>query len=158
MDAKVHLTQESFESLLTHLVKFEEQKDSILDEYFPHLNQERLEAAQLIGKYNEKLAQIIQNIETSDEADSTFPYVIIGSHVVIRDLASQEIFAYTISGPCQDALSWDSVSYLSPVGRALLLRKAGDIVTVQTPGGKYEYEILSITYGQPSRQEERALS
>lgn len=158
MDAKVYLTQKSFESLLTHLVNFEEQKDSILDEYFPHLNQERLEAARLIGKYNEKLAQIIRNIVTSDEADSTFPWVIIGSHVVIRDLASQEIFTYTISGPYQDISGWDSVSYLSPVGRALLLKKAGDMVTVQTPGGKYEYEILSITYGQAPRQEERTLS
>ena len=36
------------------------------------------------------------------------------------------------------------VSTTSPIGRALLGKQAGDSVTVTTPGGKREFEILKL--------------
>jgi len=157
MDARFYLTQESYQKLITHLVNFEEHVDNIVNEYYPQPTQERLDVAELIGRYNHKLAEIVKNIITSEEADYTFPCVIIGSSVVIRDLASREIFYYTISGPYHNVFSSDDISYLSPVGRALLLRRAGDTVTVQTPSGKYDYEILSITFGKSKEPQESSL-
>lgn len=157
MNEQIYLTQQSFQNLITHLVNFEEQQESIIDEYYPQLNQERLDISQLIAKYNNQLGEIVKNIITTPEADYTFPCVIIGSEVTIRDLASKEILYYSISGPYYEGFNYDDISYLSPVGRSLLLRRVGDIVVVKTPSGLYKYELLSITYGKPKQQEESAL-
>ena len=36
------------------------------------------------------------------------------------------------------------ISNESPVGKALLGKQVGDIVKVETPGGEFEYKVLSI--------------
>lgn len=157
MEDKIFLTQESYQDLLSHLVNFEEQMDSILDEYYPQLNQERLEVSGLLSKYNKKLEEVVTKIKTTEETDNTFPLVIVGSTVIIRDLSSQEIFSYSISGPCPNSFDYDDISYLSPVGRALLLKKVGDIISVKTPGGLFNYEIISIKFGNTKTEKEKAL-
>jgi transcription elongation factor GreA len=149
MNEQLYLTPETHQNLMAHLVNFEEQMDKIIDEYYPQLNQERREISELIRKYSNRLAELVKMAITSAKTDYSFPCVIIGSEVTIRDLASQEIFYYSISGPYHNGFTGDAISYLSPVGRALLLKKAGEIVAVETPSGQYSYEILSITYGKP---------
>ena len=157
MNEQIYLTRESFQTLITHLVNFEDQLDNIIAEYYPQLNQERLDISTFITEYNNQLGEIVKNIITSPEADYTFPCVIIGCEVTIQDLASKEILYYSISGPYYEGFNYDDISYLSPVGRALLLRRVGDIVVVKTPSGLYKYELLSITYGKPKQQGKEAL-
>ena len=40
------------------------------------------------------------------------------------------------------------VSYQSPIGKALLKRKVGDVVTLKRPAGDVEIEILRLEYGR----------
>ena len=42
------------------------------------------------------------------------------------------------------------VSWTSPLGKALLGAGLGDAVTVKTPKGEQEYEVVSVSYSEPS--------
>jgi transcription elongation factor GreA len=43
-------------------------------------------------------------------------------------------------------IKFDKISYISPIGRALIGKEVDDTVVVQTPGGLVEYEIISVDY------------
>ncbi len=49
-------------------------------------------------------------------------------------------------GPDESDPSAGKLSFKSPLGRALMKRKVGDVVTVQRPAGEIELEILAIRY------------
>jgi transcription elongation factor GreB len=53
---------------------------------------------------------------------------------------------YTLVGPDESDPSAGKLSFKSPLGRALMKRKVGDVVTVQRPAGEIELEILAIRY------------
>lgn len=68
-----------------------------------------------------------------------------GSAVVLEDLRTRERVSYTlVTGEVID-LDDDQVSLASPVGQALLGRRAGERVSVETPAGARRYRIVSLT-------------
>jgi transcription elongation factor GreA len=79
-----------------------------------------------------------------DECNDRFPYVIIGSEVDIIDTDCGETYKFKIVGSRELNLEENCVSFLSPVGMALLLKKEGEVVTVNTPSGVYRYRVRSI--------------
>lgn len=72
--------------------------------------------------------------------------VALGSSVTVLDAGSRKPIEYVI-GSAHDVGAPQAVSAVSPVGRALLGRRIGDVVTVALPrGGRTrELEILAIT-------------
>ncbi len=70
--------------------------------------------------------------------------VAFGLKVKILDLNTDEEFTYQIVSEDEADLSIGKISYTSPIGRALIGKKEGDIVKVQVPIGIKEFEILSI--------------
>ncbi len=68
--------------------------------------------------------------------------VSLGS--VLRLSASEKEYDYTIVGAFEADPKSGRISNESPVGKALLGHKVGDLVIVSTPGGVKEYTILSI--------------
>jgi len=54
---------------------------------------------------------------------------------------------YLLVGPDESDPAHGRLSFQSPIGRALLKRKVGDVVVVQRPAGEIELEILSVRYG-----------
>lgn len=146
MNTKITLTPQSYQKLICHLVNFEENKNAIIDEYFPKRTKEREDISRLLTRYLEELDKIIGNITISNDSNLKFPFVIIGSNVVIRDIHRDEEYSYLIGGPYYDTDSNNYVSYLSPVGRALLLQRIGNIISVTTPSGQYQYKIISIEF------------
>jgi transcription elongation factor GreA len=69
--------------------------------------------------------------------------VSLGSIVHLRTPDDRK-YAYTIVGAFEAKPSAGLISNESPVGKALLGHKEGDLVIVSTPGGVKEYTILSI--------------
>jgi transcription elongation factor GreA len=69
--------------------------------------------------------------------------VAVGVTVTVRDEAGAEE-PYTIVGPAEADPREGRISNESPVGRALVGRRGGDTVTVQTPGGPRRLTILEI--------------
>jgi len=53
---------------------------------------------------------------------------------------------YLIVGPDEANPSDGKISFQSPLGRALMKRKVGDIVTVTRPAGEIEIEVKAIRY------------
>ena len=54
--------------------------------------------------------------------------------------------SYQIVGDDEADIKVSKISLNSPVARSLIGKFAGDVVEVQTPGGRREYEILDVRY------------
>ena len=72
--------------------------------------------------------------------------VIFGATVELEDVDSGEAKNYTILGPDEADPSKGSISFLSPVGQALLGREEGDEVSVEIPRGRVTYEIIGVSF------------
>jgi transcription elongation factor GreA len=69
----------------------------------------------------------------------------IGSHVTIRNLSGDgEEQTFTIVGATEADPFDFKISNESPIGKALLSQTKGDIVSVQSPSGVAEYEIVKV--------------
>lgn len=72
--------------------------------------------------------------------------VVFGATVELEDADSGQQVGYQIVGDDEADLKQSKISLNSPVARALIGKFAGDVVEVQTPGGRREYEILDVRY------------
>lgn len=81
-----------------------------------------------------------------DEKAKKGAQVQLGSQVIIQNLSSANKAndEYTIVGSTEADPINRKISNVSPVGRALMDRQAGDIVKVITPGGTMEYKIIKV--------------
>ncbi len=71
--------------------------------------------------------------------------VRFGARVEIEDENGRRK-SYLLVGPDEADPTSGKVSFRSPLGRALMKRRVGDVVTVQRPAGELELEILAIDY------------
>ena len=79
--------------------------------------------------------------------------VIFGATVEVEDIDTGEKKSFTILGPDEAEPANGSISFLSPVGQALLGKEEGDEVNIDIPKGKVTYEIIAIRFeGNASRQ------
>ena len=72
--------------------------------------------------------------------------VVFGTTVKLTDLDSDEEITYQIVGDDEADLKARRISVGSPVATALIGKEAGDEVSVTTPKGIREYEILEVSY------------
>ena len=72
--------------------------------------------------------------------------VIFGATVCVYNVETQEEMTYQIVGEDEADIKINKISYTSPIARALISKEAGDTVVVEAPGGRIEYEIISVTY------------
>lgn len=84
-----------------------------------------------------RTAVIIENDGASDE-------VQIGSTVTIREVGTTDDETYTIVGPAEANPRDGKISQKSPIGAALLGKKKGKKVKVETPEGVVQFEIRKI--------------
>jgi transcription elongation factor GreA len=71
--------------------------------------------------------------------------VVFGTVVELLDLDTDEEVIYQLLGPEEADVKKGSISVLSPIGRSMLGKEVGDEVVVVTPGGKREFEVVTIT-------------
>ena len=72
--------------------------------------------------------------------------IVFGASVTMVDTETDEKFSYHIVGVDESDVKNGYISILSPTARALIGKKVGDNVTVQSPKGDREFEILSFEY------------
>ena len=70
--------------------------------------------------------------------------VIFGSTVTIKDIETDEIKKYQIVGDAEADIEHNTISFTTPMARALLKKELGDFIEVHTPGGDKEFEIIKI--------------
>ena len=70
--------------------------------------------------------------------------VIFGTTVEIQDLKDSNLTSYKIVGEDEADAKLSKISVNSPLARSLIGKSEGDLINLDAPGGKKEYEILSI--------------
>lgn len=95
-----------------------------------------------------KVQEIENNLARStivDLKDLTDEMAVFGSTVTIEDINTGEVTRYQLVGPFESDMNRNQLSVTSPIGKALIRKKLGDEVKVNTPGGVREFEIVDIT-------------
>jgi transcription elongation factor GreA len=72
--------------------------------------------------------------------------VVFGATLELHEEHSGQDVTYQIVGDHEADIAQGKLSVSSPIARALIGKEEGDVVEVQVPGGKRQYEILSIRY------------
>lgn len=90
----------------------------------------------------QELEAILRNAILIEKTQSR-GVIFIGSHVTIQE-GSLDPETYHLVGPTEADPRHGRISYESPIGRALMDKKVGDIAEADTPGGKLKFKIISI--------------
>ena len=111
-------------------------------------NSEYDEAKDLQAKVEAQISELeetLKNVKVVKESDAPHDEVGIGSVVKVLDLEFDEEIEYTVLGSTESDPLANKVSDQSPIGRAVLGAKVGDVVTVEAPGGNIKFKILEIS-------------
>ena len=92
----------------------------------------------------DELEKILKNAEVIVEDEVDLDKINVGCQVKILDIEMNQELDYKIVGSTEANSLKGKISNESPVGRALIGAKKGDIVQVETPGGELEYQVLEI--------------
>lgn len=86
-------------------------------------------------------AQIIDPARLEDDGR-----VVFGVTVELEESESGEAVTYQIVGEDEANIKQGMISITSPIARALIGKREGDVATVQAPGGVREFDILAVRY------------
>ena len=95
-----------------------------------------------IAELEDKLSRA-EVIDISKLSGST---IMFGATVTLVDEDTEEEKTYQIVGENEADVKSGRVSITSPTARALIGKKVGDSVEVNTPGGGKSYEILKVAF------------
>ena len=91
-----------------------------------------------------QIENMLKNASGVDESEIPAGTVAVGATVKVKDYDFDEVVEYTIVGSAEaDPMNF-KISNESPVGKALIGRKVGDIVEATVPDGVSKFEILDI--------------
>jgi transcription elongation factor GreA len=109
-------------------------------------NAEYHDARQIQAEVEDRINHIENLLKTASVLDSTIVAgtVSIGSTVKVQKEGDKEAKEYKIVGSEEADMAQGKVSNLSPLGSALLGKKKGEKVSVNTPNGKAVYTLLSV--------------
>lgn len=87
-----------------------------------------------------EIEDILQNAEIISGAKKG----VVGLGSVVELKKDSKVVTYTVVGPVEaDPLS-GKISNESPIGEALMGKKVGDTVTISTPKGEMQYEVVAV--------------
>lgn len=92
----------------------------------------------------EEIEKILKNAEVVVEEDVDLDVINIGCKVKIIDMEYDEELEYKIVGSTEANSLKGKISNESPVGRALIGARQGDVVEVETHSGVLKYKIVEI--------------
>ena len=92
----------------------------------------------------EELEKLLKNAEGVVEDEIDLDKINVGCKVKVRDLEFDEDMEFSIVGSTEANSLQNKISNESPVGQALIGKKVGDIVDVETQMGTIQYQVLEI--------------
>ena len=84
--------------------------------------------------------------EIIDTSNFSTEKIVFGATVTVKELNTDKEQRYTLVGQDEADIKEGKISVQSPVGRALIGKRVGDTVKVQTPAKVAEYEVLEICF------------
>lgn len=91
-----------------------------------------------------ELVEVLDTLRRFEDAEHDPNVVEMWDTVTVRRQGSSEEEPFTIVGSVEARANESWISSDSPLGTALLGRKAGDTVTVEAPAGTVRYRVVSI--------------
>ncbi len=92
------------------------------------------------------LEQRLSDAVVVNPAEQSCNDIRFGATVVLEDEDTEEELTYTLVGEDEIDPQRHKISWRSPVGRALIGKKADDLIVVQTPKGRRELVVLRFNY------------
>lgn len=156
MRGDIFLTREGYEKLkkeLDYLKNVKRKEIAKALEYARSLgdlseNAEYTAAQEAYASNEQRIAELeekLSRIRIIDTENIPSDKVYIGAKVLLKDLNSQEELEYTLVSSEEADFSQGKISITSPVGKALLGHKAGEVVEINVPAGILQYKILKIS-------------
>ena len=149
------MTQEGFEELTKELqeLKTVKRKDisekikvargfgdlSENSEYDEAKNEQAIVEARIM-----QLEEQLKNAKIVDREKLNKDIISVGSIVKILDIDFEEETEYRIVSSVEIGSSMNTITDESPVGKALLGHKKGDVVSVKAPAGDFQIKVLSV--------------
>lgn len=151
-----YMSQEGYDKIVEELrqletVELPRVKDAIaeardkgdLSENFEYHAAKR-EQARLLGRIRFK-QRVLEFARVIDMSRLSSDSVGLLSRVELTNLGNNSRMTYTIASPHEANLREGKISIKSPIGQALLNKKAGDVVEVRVPAGVLQLRIESIS-------------
>lgn len=91
------------------------------------------------------LSELLEKLTVIEPASNAKDRVDFGATVKVQDEEGR-VRTYQIVGEDEVEAKEGRISMKSPMGKALMNQRKGDLVVVQRPAGELELEVLSITY------------
>ena len=92
----------------------------------------------------DEIEKILKNAEVVVEEEVDLDKISVGCRVKMLDMEYDEELDYKIVGSTEANSLKGKISNESPVGKALLGAKVGEVVTVETQAGDLNYKVLEI--------------
>ncbi len=102
------------------------------------------EQAEVESRIN-TIVNMLKYARVIDDSEIEGDTVGLGVTVVIREVGESDDEVYTIVTTTETDPAQGKISQESPVGKALMGHKVGDTVTVESPVGKIDFEVISIS-------------
>ena len=95
-----------------------------------------------------ELEELVENAVILDESNIDTSVVSLGSTVKVKNIDIGAEFTYDLVGSNESNPMEFKISDQSPIGAALMGKKAGDKVEVSTPGGVVRLEVVEVSRTQ----------
>ncbi len=154
--AKKQMSREGYEKLIQELdnLKINKRKEvaqklkearsygdlSENAEYDEAKNEQAILEAQIA-----ELQNTIDNAEVVEDSNVSVDEIGMSSIIKIRRVGSDKVETFTIVGTNHADVKEGKLSDESPIGRAALHKKVGDIFFVEAPAGELQFEVLEIS-------------
>ncbi len=93
-----------------------------------------------------QLQSIVGSAQVVDVSKIQSSVIVFGATVTLTDLDKDTTHTYQIVGDSESDISKGKISFNSPLGKALIGKEEGDVITVKAPKGDIEYEIDSFEF------------
>jgi len=94
----------------------------------------------------------IARAEVIDVSKLSGDKVVFGATVKLIDVETDKEVTYTLVGELEADIKRRLISVTSPLARGLIGKAVGDLVTVQSPGGAREYEVVEVLFEEPDEE------
>lgn len=156
MPGDVFLTRQGYERLKKELEVLKGQKRReianalekarLLGDLSENAEYESAKQAQAINeKRISELAGKLASAKIVDNENISSDKAYIGATLELKDMDSKERLSYLLVTEDEADFSKGRISISSPVGRALLGRKKGEVVNIRIPAGVLKYKIIGIS-------------
>ncbi|MEW6457759.1 MAG: GreA/GreB family elongation factor [Bacillota bacterium] len=151
MTSIIELSNHAYKYFTGQLAQMEAQKLALFEDFFTAYApgapiDDRTEVRLFLDDYLNRVRELLARARVVEGRCPPLPLTLIGCDIRVEDLDRGHSEMFRVVSPYEINPAAGHVSFLSPVGRGLLLKEPGQVLAVQAPGGTFRYRVVSVTY------------